>query len=252
MRRYWVSKESIQGSLVTFKDDVFHHIFDVCRQDVGSHFEVLCGDQNAYLVEVTQVAKKSAQGKITETRKIPEIQKPHIHLALSVSRFNVMDAVVEKAVEMGVLILHPYFSDYSFIKKDLPQAKIDRWNKIILSATQQCGRGELMKIEPAINLDELLKIFNQSPGHLGLFAYEGEARQDIQSYLRGFKAAHPKDPIENIWIFIGSEGGFSSQEVQKFQDLRLESVTLGDQVLRVETACIALISVLKYEFGLMK
>jgi 16S rRNA (uracil1498-N3)-methyltransferase len=59
------------------------------------------------------------------------------------------------------------------------------------------------------------------------------------------------DP-ENLWLIVGSEGGFSDREVTEMKQLGLDPVTLGPQVLRVETACMTLVSVLKYEFGLMK
>jgi 16S rRNA (uracil1498-N3)-methyltransferase len=59
------------------------------------------------------------------------------------------------------------------------------------------------------------------------------------------------DP-ENLWLIVGSEGGFSDKEVTEMKQLGLDPVTLGPQVLRVETACMTLVSVLKYEFGLMK
>ena len=148
MRRYWIEKKMIYNDTVTFKDELFHHIFDVCRQTTGHHFEVLTDDSKAYLVEVTSVEKKQAHARIIESREIQKLPKPHIHLALSVSRYNVMDSIVEKAVEMGVQSILPFCSEYSFIRKpnNLPEGKLDRWNKIVVSATQQSGRGELMKI----------------------------------------------------------------------------------------------------------
>ncbi|MBY0452451.1 MAG: RsmE family RNA methyltransferase, partial [Bdellovibrionaceae bacterium] len=95
MRRYWIEKKMIYNDDITFKDEVFHHIFDVCRQEVGHHFEVLTEDSKAYLVEVTSVEKKQAIAKIIETREIKKLPTPHIHIALSVSRYNVMDSIIE-------------------------------------------------------------------------------------------------------------------------------------------------------------
>ena len=64
MRRYWIEKKTIENSTVTFKDDLFHHIFDVCRQTIGNHFEVITEDSVAYLVKVSVVSKKQAQAEI--------------------------------------------------------------------------------------------------------------------------------------------------------------------------------------------
>lgn len=262
MRRYWIDKSQIHTvseteQQVIFKDDLFHHIFDVCRQEVGHHFEVITEDSKAYLVEVTAKEKKQARAKIIEEREIQRLPKPHIHIALSISRYAVMDSIIERAVEMGVASILPFFSDFSFIRKanNLPEGKQDRWHKIVISASQQSGRGELMKIYDPVDWENMLKLINPNKQNWCLFAYEGASaiREDssVQENLKTKKNLHPSGP-ENLWIIVGSEGGFSSQEVMRMQQLGLDPVTLGHQVLRVETACLTLVSVLKYEFGLLK
>lgn len=256
MRRYWMPPETFTATEeIQFHGNLFHHIFDVCRQDVGSHFEVLGYKDKAHLVEVTAVTKKSATAKVIETRTLPALPKPHLVLALSLSRYSVMDAVVEKAVEMGVTRIQPFYSEFSFIRKkdSLPTSKQERWEKIVISATQQTGRGDLMKIDGPVDLKDLKSKINQNPKAKGLFAYEGVSRFGLKEYLRTISSGDMENPIngEEFWVFVGSEGGFSQTEVQLFKDWGLEPVTLGDQVLRVETACIALLAVLKYEFGHM-
>ena len=253
MRRYWIEKKMLHEDVVTFKDELFHHIFDVCRQEVGHHFEVLTDDSKAHLVEVILKEKKQAKAKIIEAREIQKLPKPHIHLALSVSRYNVMDSIVEKAVEMGVQSILPFCSDFSFIRKptNLPEGKSDRWKKIVISASQQSGRGELMKIYEPMEWSNMLKFINPKLSNWCLFAYEGSSVLGIREHLKLVQENQAQKP-DNIWIIVGSEGGFSEKEVLEMQQLGLNPVTLGSQVLRVETACMTLVSVLKYEFGLLK
>lgn len=248
MRRYLLPPSAIQKEHVTIEGEPFHHIFDVCRQGVGSKFEVLGTSGKAHLVEVLEVGKKRASAQVISVRAIPELPRPHLILALSVPRFNVMDSVVERAVEMGVAEIRPFFSEQSFVRKrdSLPDSKLDRWRKIIVSATQQSGRGDLMPLREPIDFKELLAEFNQKDAVQGLFAYEGASPSAIKQV-----AQRLTENSQEVWIFVGSEGGFSHQEVADIQDQGLAPVTLGDQVLRVETACIALVSVLKYELGLM-
>ena len=107
-----------------------------------------------------------------------------------------------------------------------------------------------MQISQPISLSELGKYFNQKPLTQGLFAYEGDATLGIKSYLSNF-GQEKLQQLEEFWLFVGSEGGFSQTEVQSFQNWRLQPVSLGDQILRVETACIATLAVLKYELGQM-
>lgn len=253
MRRYWITKSQIQGDHVLFQGEQFHHIFEVCRQDVGSKFEVITEDSVAYFVQVDSVARKNATALIQEKREIKALENPLIELVLSVSRFPVMDAIMEKAVEMGVHQIHPVTSDFSFLRKEdgISENKIERWKKIIISATQQSGRGDLMKLATVTTLDQKLQEINLAPNPWGLFCYEGQSTLSIKNSLTSKKVTQPGPP-ERIWAFIGSEGGFSESEVQSFIKLGLGPVTLGSQVLRVETACIAVVSVLKYEFDLMR
>ncbi len=255
MRRYWIEKKQIDSQdVVSFAGDQFHHIFDVCRQEVGHHFEVITEDSKAYLVEVTNISKKNAQAKIVEERIIQQLAKPLIHLALSMPRYNVFDSTVERCVELGVSSIQPFVSEYSFIRKEseLPAGKYERWDKIVVSATQQCGRGELMKIQPMTTFKNLVtQIINPNDKKWCLFAYEGQSQMPIHAHLKNMREKYANLP-EEIWILVGSEGGFSQNEVKAISELGLNPVTLGQQILRVETACLTLVSVLKYEFGLMK
>lgn len=253
MRRYWVERRDLQGEEVFFQGDVFHHVFGVCRQGQGSKFEVLTEDGQARFVEVIAVGKKDARARVLETRPLPPVIEPRIHLATCLPRFPVFEAVLEKAVELGVESIQPLFSDFSFLRdpSSLSSNKTERWQKIIRSAMQQSGRGSWLRLEPARPLDDYLRdssqLMNRNPNHRCLFAYEGDSTRGLREELLSWRNPAPRD----ITVFVGGEGGFSDREVRLFRNAGLHEVTLGSQVLRVETACMALVSVLKYEFDLM-
>ncbi|HRO66263.1 MAG TPA: 16S rRNA (uracil(1498)-N(3))-methyltransferase [Pseudobdellovibrionaceae bacterium] len=251
MRRYWIETSDKSGDLVHFRGDLHHHIFDVCRQELGSKFEVLTEEGKAYLVKVTQLDRKAALAEVIEERVIPALAKPWIRVVLSVPRYPVMDSVLEKLVELGVKSVHPVFSEFSFVRSagTLSENKVQRWEKIIQSATQQSGRGEKMELHEARPLKTFLEGINRNEGFAGLFAYEGPSTLGIKEELTRMKS---QGVPSEIWLFVGSEGGFSTQEVESFREVGLKPVTLGQQVLRVETACMALVSVLKYDFDLMR
>ncbi len=259
MRRYWVPLNFIDVESIRLQGEILHHIRDVCRMRLKDRFEVLSENRKAYFVEIVSESKNESLAKILEEREIEPISKPHLILAVSLPRFNVFENILEKSVELGVHSIQPFFSDYSFIRKpdDVLVKKGPRFQKIIQGATQQSGRGDIMPILPALQLSELLQVFNReqqaaslTPGSLvsGVFAYEGEAKCGLKSYLheilQNFK---PSTEIQKIYVFVGSEGGFSEHEVELFKKCSLKAITLGSQVLRVETACVALVSVIKYE-----
>ena len=253
MRRYWIEPKNVTGELVNFSGDLFHHIFEVCRQDMGSKFEVLLNGK-AYLVEAIEILKKSATARIIEERVVATLPEPYLKLAICVPRFPVLEAVLEKAVEMGVHTVQLLTSDYSFIKysEKISENKWDRWQKIIVSATQQCGRGELMTLVEPISLKKFVDGMDPNLRSLCLFGYEGDEVVTLQDFLRPKVAERITDKWADAWVIVGGEGGFSLQEAQTLQQKGIQPVTIGDQILRVETACIALISVLKYELGLMR
>jgi 16S rRNA (uracil1498-N3)-methyltransferase len=257
MRRYWIEKnqidESEQIKNVTFKDEQFHHIFDVCRQQVGHHFEVITEDSKAYLVEVTSIGKKNAIALIKEVREITPLKKPHIHILLSLPRYAVIDSTIERCVEMGVSSITPFVSDFSFIRKikELPAGKFERWRKIVISATQQSGRGELMKLHDLVSFETLVKSINHNEKNWCLLAYEGKSQVRLQDEIQSLESKYASLP-DNVFILVGSEGGFSSDEINQIEFLGLRPVTLGAQILRVETACLTLVAILKYQFDLMK
>lgn len=248
MRRYWIEPQQKNENEVRFDGEQFHHIFDVCRQDVGSKFEVLLPGE-AYLVEVLEVGKKSARANIIEQRVIEPLPRPYVNLALCVPRFNVLESILEKAVEMGVHEIQLLSSDFSFIKKSekISPNKWERWEKIIRSSTQQSGRGDLMELKTPITLDNFVQSLTQKPASMCLFGYEGSTPLSVKEFFQ-----QNANKTEEAWILVGAEGGFSHAEVDKLKTSGVMPVTLGPQILRVETACLALTSVLKYEMGLMR
>lgn len=249
MRRFWIEEKLIVGVNYQIQDELFHHIVDVCRFGVGDKFELL-HDQEAYFVEIIEVTKRSLQVLPREIRKIPPLPQPHLHLALSIPRFTKVDWIVEKCVELGVHSIHLFVSDFSFVRSpdQVPAGKIQRWKKLIQQATQQAGRGDLLELHAATTLQNLVQKVNQNPKTLSLFPYEGECQSSLRAHLQG----QSKESFSEIWYFIGSEGGFSHQEVEWLKDQSFRPVSLGAQVLRVETACLALSAILKYEFEVVE
>lgn len=252
MRRYWIESPILVADKVEISGDTFHHIFDVCRNHIGSEFELLGIKPNIALkVQVTEIGKKKALAKIVSERAIPTLAFPRVVLNLSVPKIPTLETIVEKAVELGVERVQLFTSQYSFIRtpKDFSVTKFDRLKKIIMHATQQSGRGDLMKIMEPQPFSDILKIFtNQYQKTTGLLAYESlSSPLSLKSKLTKLALTSPQE----IWLFVGSEGGFSSTEVEDAQRIGIEPISLGSQILRVETACVVLIGILKYELELI-
>jgi 16S rRNA (uracil1498-N3)-methyltransferase len=243
-RRFWWDGE-VDSNEIVLSGDLVHHIRDVVRFSEGDRFELL-GQGKAWLVEILNLDRREIRVRKIEARPFSDLKPPYRHLFLSVPRFTKVDWIVEKSVELGVKGLHLFVSEFSHVRDpaDIPPAKIARWQKLTQAAAQQSGRGDLMEIHPVTTLNGLLERFNRQAKVRGLFLYEGESARTLKQAL--------SDPArkdwDEIWCFVGSEGGFSKAEVEAFAQAGLEPLNFGSQILRVETACVALCSVLKYEF----
>lgn len=250
LRRFYIDPVSLNENQVLISGELFHHIREVCRFGEGDQFEVLAGDQLARRVELIKVGKSEMVGKILEVRKLSPLTKPYVTLCLSVPKLPKVDWIVEKCVELGAFEIRPFVSDFSFLRKvsEVSENRLARWRKLVQGATQQSGRGDLMRIAEPVGLDKLLGEFSRNPSTGGLFPYEGEGQQDLSSALKGLMAQH----LDHIWVFVGSEGGFSTREVELFQQHGLPPTSMGEQILRVETACLALVSIIKYEIGTLR
>ena len=118
--------------------------------------------------------------------------------------------------------------------------KFERWNKISVEASKQCGRSDIVEVMGVCNFNEMLDKLNDFD--IVIIAYENETRKLKEVIKEKYKA-------KNIAVIIGAEGGFDKCEVEKvLEKSNASSVSLGDRILRAETASLNLISILMYEF----
>ena len=244
MMRFWIDRSCLENRKFTIKGPLYHHICRVCQIKKGEPFELFCEGQQKYKVALNFVFSSKAIADILEVYPVPPFKKPYLHLALSLPRLPKMNSMIEKAVELGIKEFHPFISSFSFFKNPsrLSAGREARWKKIAEQSFSLNGRTELMTIRPCSFLQEV-----QIPkGDLALMAYEGNRKTTPLSEI----LKNNSQP-NAVWLFIGSEGGFSSEEAREFSLRKNAFVfSMGEQILRVETACLFGLSVLKYHYHL--
>ena len=242
--RFWIDRACLKGSQFLIKDSLYHHICHVAQIKKGESFELFCEGSQKYEVVLSFVSSSKAVADVVKAYSVPPLKKPYLHLALSLPRLSKMERLIEMAVELGVKEIQPFISEFSFFKNSskLTASRQKRWKKIVSHSLALSGRTETLKIQPLLPLFDL-----QIPKEdLLLIAYEGHVKS---SHLREILKAH-KNPSA-VWLFIGSEGGFSLQEVEKFTSKsKAFCFTMGEQILKVEMACQFGLSVLKYHYHL--
>lgn len=247
MRRFWITSLSIDGDDFLITGSLFHHVCHVCRFNVGHTFVLVSQGTHQYIVELVKMGKDFAQVKILKTQLTPKRQKPFIHLALSCPRFNIVENLIKSLVELNVSDFHPFVSDFSFIRKtsSLSDHRYERWKKIVQYSLAQSLNSRQMTIHSLIDISSVLKEYKKQLKSQAFLFYEGEGKS-MYSFLSSFT----ENSLDSIWIFIGSEGGFSEKDISLFEKQEITPLSLGKQILRVETACLAALSILKYKLQL--
>ncbi len=158
-----------------------------------------------------------------------------------------METVIQKSVELGVKTIVPVLTKRSVVeyknRKDR-EKKRERWQKIAYEAAKQCKRLEVPQVHEPISFEESIGSMRQNEALCSIVAYEEEKNYSLKEALTAGRA---KQLRYALWI--GPEGGFEDEEITKLKEKGVRSVSLGQRILRTETAAIALIAVLQYERG---
>jgi 16S rRNA (uracil1498-N3)-methyltransferase len=152
-----------------------------------------------------------------------------------------MDLIVRQATELGVHGIVPTISDFTESRLDGKETQRSaRWRRIAREAAQQCGIRRLPEIKPSVSLENIAALADD---HLGIVFHPdiGKAERLLTRDLHGLLASAPSD----IDLFVGPEGGFSHRELQRLRNLGCSFVSLGETVLRVETAALAALAAVK-------
>jgi 16S rRNA (uracil1498-N3)-methyltransferase len=150
--------------------------------------------------------------------------------------------VLQKLTEIGVTRIVPYTSSRSTTpeERDAGQKKSHRWPEVILRAARQCRRAMLPELSPVLDWDGAA--YEASHADLKLMLFEGEAQLTLREALKGVNA-------NRIALLVGPEGGFTDDEVEDARKLGVLPVSLGQRILRTESAAIIGAALLQYELG---
>lgn len=238
-------------SPLVLPQEVAHHL-RVLRLKTGDVFTLFDGQGHEFETRLTVDTKSiSASSPICVDLAAPtEVnreRKGRVTLIQGLATADKMDWVIEKAVELGVHRVIPVTAQRSVLRLDARRAekKHQHWQRIIQSASEQCGRNVLMQIDSVCTLESALTTrLKEAQSSLLWVAHPENARPMIEC------VDSAKKPIQAIDIAIGPEGGWSSQELALFlQYPEAQILSLGNRILRTETAGLATISMLGAYLG---
>lgn len=235
MPRFFAEPENINGNIITLYSDDAVHISRVLRGKAGDILTVCDGKGNDYTAEITSVSDKSVTLEIKETFVTKSEPSVRITLYQGLPKGDKMETIIQKCVELGVCGIVPVNTERCIVKidKNKENKKMERWRKIAESAAKQSGRGIIPSMGQVVSFENALKEASSMDG--AVIPYELEEKNGLKSFLDGFKG-------ESLAVFIGPEGGFSIDEIEKAVKSGVIPVTLGKRILRTETAGMAAVA----------
>lgn len=220
-------------------EDAANHVGRVLRMGEGAELILFDGSNHIFNAVIDTVSKKQIVANIRESHLDDRESPLPIHLGQVISRGDRMEFTIQKSVELGVTTITPLWSERCGVKLDgeRQDKKIQQWQKIAISACEQCGRNVIPEIRPMMKLADWCK---EQDAMLKLNLHP-RAKYTIKSL--------PNVPAEGVRLLIGSEGGLSPEEIAMTETEGFTEVLLGKRVLRTETAALATITALQTLYG---
>ncbi|OXX51288.1 16S rRNA (uracil(1498)-N(3))-methyltransferase [Vibrio sp. V12_P9A6T4] len=226
------------SSIIALNDDAAGHIGRVLRMQAGQEVLLFDGSGAEFPAEITEVSKKNVLVNVLK-RVESSCESPlNLHLGQVISRGDKMEFTIQKSVELGINTITPLISERCGVKLDAKrfEKKLEQWQKIAISACEQCGRNIVPLIRPIMQLQE----WCAEPSDALKLNLHPRAKYSINTLPQ---------PINKVRLLIGPEGGLSESEISMTEQYHFEETLLGPRVLRTETAALTAITALQVRFG---
>ncbi len=234
MQRYFSNIK--EGNEYLLSNDDAYHIKKVMRMKIYDKIEIV-DNKKVYLCEIISFEPVKAK-VIKEINEIHD-NKHQIIIVQSLVNENKMDLILQKGTELGMTSFYGYKAINSVVKEnDKSDKKIIRWQKIVKEASEQSKRNDIPNIDGIIDIKGLCEV----KADLKIILSVKEKSNTLKKVLQ------KNSMCDTMIIVIGPEGGFEDSEENKLIENGFIPTTLGNRVLRTETASIACLSMINYEW----
>ena len=244
MDRFFTPKNNInleQNTCIIEGEDV-KHISRVLRCRENDKLEVCDMDNNEYICEIREINKDNILLDIIEKVNIKRESNLKVKLYQGMPKGTKMELILQKLTEIGVdeIVLVQAKRSVTKIDNKKEDKKIERWERIIYEAAKQSKRAKIPKLTGVLTFKEALA--DMQNNDLNICPYENERTISIKEAIKDSSA-------NTIGIFVGPEGGFEEEEIEKIQEIDGKVVSLGPRILRTETASVVASSIVLYELS---
>lgn len=255
MPQFFVPPEALAQGTFRLEGPEAFHVVKVLRYRPGQSLVLFDGQGGRFEALISEIhSDGSVSGKLTGTLHASDLRKPvDLRLYQGLLKASHWDMVLQKGTELGVSSFIPVLTPRTVVllhEAERAKSKEQRWGRVLMAAAKQCGRAELPSLNSPVQFRDAIKEC-QGQG-LTLLAWEGlsgaTAAESLRLTLREADQKRGKEALR-INLFIGPEGGFSEEEVELAESLGVTVFGLGRRILRAETAALAAVALLQYEFS---
>lgn len=245
--RFFIASSQVNGQQVFLAGEQARQIYQVLRLRPGHTIEVFDNGGWEYAVVLETVTADRVSGAVRA--KTPVAAEPAIQVTLyqSTLKKDNFEWILQKGTELGITSFVPVVSQRSIVRADaLKRNKIARWQRILVEAAEQSGRGCIPTLHEVLALEEALAAGGTSD--MALMPWEEETALGLLPALRAGQWGSTAVPLR-IALFIGPEGGYTAAEIDLARAAGVLPVTLGPRILRSETAAVVAAALVLGELG---
>lgn len=250
MYKFFVKENQIEDKKVQITGEDVNHIKNVLRLQKGEMIQVCSIDTaKSYVTRIMELNNENVLGEILEECLETTETSISLHIFQGLPKQEKMEAIIQKATEIGVSDITPVKMERCVVKLDekTESKKIERWQKIAEVAAKQSKRDKIPQVHSCVSFKNIYEKLEKYD--IVIVAYEEETNVSIKQVLKSVS----KEEQNKIAVLIGPEGGISKEEIELLKTIpNTRVVTLGKRILRTETAPIVLASVIMYEFDEME
>lgn len=237
MPHFFINSNNKTDNKIIISDaDNYRHIARSLRARCGEKLLLIDENQIQYETKISEINSKEVICEIEKSYLSKRDLEFDLYLAQSPLRSDAQLTIMEKATELGVRGVYPVFTDNCALKVN----KQEKWQKVMFEASKQCERAKIPTCFAPTTFEELLqKDFDKI-----IVLAERSTEKNLKQYL----SENPTKKGERILAIIGPEGGFSQKEFDYFRSKNLPLISLGDLILKAETAVIVTLGDIVYEY----
>lgn len=248
MPHFFIEEENIHENKIIINDEEnYRHIAKSLRAKIGEPLLLIDKNKIQYETTIIDITSKEIVTEVIKSYKSNRELNFNLYLAQSPLRSDAQNIIVEKATELGAAGIYPIYTDNCALNKSVIEKKVSKWQKIMKEASKQCERAS---VPTCFNLTNIKILCSSSEFDYIIAFCERFSEKTFRDFYEENQNVFSKD--SKILVIIGPEGGFSQEEFKFFKDNSIPMLTLGDLILKAETAVIIALGSIINEFNYSK